>query len=99
MYAIVNRLPLGKPLDAEILRKMEDFLARTRRENPDFLDARLISVSDTVAIVVAFYTTREALDEISSRVAGPWFAEHVRPYLAGPVDRQVGEVVAHLATS
>lgn len=97
MHAIVNRLTLGKPLDAAVLRKMEDFLARTRRENPDFLDAKVVRVSDTVAIVIALYTTREAMDEISSRVAGPWFAENVRPYLAGPVDRQVGEVVVQLA--
>jgi hypothetical protein len=77
---------------------LEDFLTRTRRENPDLLDVRIISVSDTVAIALAFYTTREALDDISSRVAAPWFAEHVRPYLAGPVDRQVGRVVVPLTT-
>ena len=98
MYGLVNRLTLAKPLDAEILRRMEDFLTRTRRENPGLVDARIISISDTVAIAVAFYTTREAPDDISSRVAAPWFAEHVRPYLAGPVDRQVGQVVAQLTT-
>ena len=44
MYAIVNRLTLGKPFDAEVLRKMEDFLTRMHRENPDLLDARIIRV-------------------------------------------------------
>jgi hypothetical protein len=93
MHALVNKLTLAKPLDAEVLRKLEDFLTQMRREHPDFLDGRVIRVSDTSVIMVAFYATREALDEISSKVAAPWFAEHVRPYLGGPADRQVGEVV------
>jgi hypothetical protein len=97
MHAIVNKLTLGKPLDDEILRKMErEFFPRAREANPGFLDARVVRVSDTEVIRLAFYTTREALDEVSSKVAGPWFAEHVRPYLAGPVQRSVGEVIARM---
>jgi hypothetical protein len=97
MHAIVNKLTLGKPLDDEILRKMErEFFPRAREANPGFLDARVVRVSYTYVILLAFYTTREALDEVSSKVAGPWFAEHVRPYLAGPVQRSVGEVIARM---
>ncbi len=94
MHAIVNRLTLSKPFDAEAVRKVEDFLQRTQRENPDFLGGHLVRISDTVVIMLAYYASREALDEISKRVAGPWFAENIRSYLAGPVERQVGEVVA-----
>jgi hypothetical protein len=99
MHAIINRLTLTKPFDAELLRKMEDFLIRVRRDNPGLIDAKVVKVSETVAIVLALYATREVLDEVSSKLAGPWFAEHVRPYLAGPVDRQVGEVIAQMPAS
>ncbi len=67
------------------------------RQRPEFIDLQLVRVSDTEAIFLVFFTTREALDELSSEVAAPWFAEHVRPYLAGPVQRSVGEVVVHAA--
>jgi len=52
-------------------------------------------VSETETVSLTFFASREALDEVSSKVAGPWFAENVRPHLAGPVERTVGEVVAH----
>jgi hypothetical protein len=40
---------------------------------------------------------REVLDEVSSKVAAPRFAEHMRPYLAGPASRSVGEVVVDVS--
>jgi hypothetical protein len=93
MHAIVTKMTLGKPVDAPLLRSIEEgFLSQARRR-PEFLDLKLVRVSDTEAIFLVFFTTREALDEMSRDVAGPWFAEHVRPYLAGPVERSVGEVV------
>lgn len=95
MHAVVTKLTLAKPLDDELLRRMErEFFPAARESNPGFLDARVIVVSDTEAILVAYYTTREVLDEVSSKVASPWFAANVRPYVAGPVQRSVGEVVA-----
>ena len=95
MYAIVNRLTLTKPFDPELLRRMdEEFFPSARKASTGFLGAHVVGVSDTEAIVLAFYTTREVLDEVSSKIAGPWFAENIRPYLAGPVQRSVGEVIA-----
>jgi hypothetical protein len=99
MHAVVNRITLGKPVDDALVRKLEDDLGPRMRARPGFVEARLVRVSDTEAIILVLFTTREALDEISKNVAAPWFAEHVRPYLAGPVQRSVGEVVAHIATS
>lgn len=94
MHAIVTKLKLGKPLDDEVMRKMEhEFFPRAKASNPGFLGAKVVRVSDTELILVAFYTTREVLDEVSSKIAGPWFAENVRPHLAGPVERSVGEVI------
>jgi hypothetical protein len=97
MQAIVTHLTLGKPLDDAILRKIEADLGARARANADFVELRIVRVSDTEAISLAFFRTREALDDFSSKVAGPWFAENVRPYLGGPVQRSVGEVIATIA--
>ena len=45
------------------------------------------------------YKTREALDEISKNVGAPWFAEHIRPFMAGPVSRSIGEIVGGALTA
>lgn len=93
MHVVVTRMTLAKPVDDALLGKIEEgFLARAR-QRPEFVDLQLVRVDDTEAIFLVFFTTREALDEVSSTIAAPWFAEHVRPYLAGPVQRSVGEVV------
>jgi hypothetical protein len=97
MHVIVNKLTLGKPIDAELLRKVEDDFCPLVRKVQGFVDLQLVSVSDSEAIVLAFFATREALDEVSSTIAGPWFAANVRPYLAGPVQRSVGEVAFRAA--
>jgi len=98
MHAIVNTLKLARPLDDQILRKVkEEFFPRAREANAGFLGAKLVRVSELEVVVLAFYANREVLDEVSSKIAGPWFAENVRPYLAGPVSRSVGEVVVDVS--
>jgi len=97
MYAIVNKITLATPLDAAILSKIEkELFPRAREANPGFLDAHVVRISDSEVVLFALYATMEALDDVSKNVAGPWFAENVRPYLAGPVDRKVGEVIARM---
>ncbi len=97
MHAIVTRMTLAKPVDDAFLRLIEDGFMPHARKEPEFVDLQLVRVSDTEAIFLVSFTTREALDDLSSRVAAPWFAEHLRPYLAGPVQRSVGEVAYHAA--
>jgi len=97
MFAVVNKLTLGKPVDAALVTKLEQELGPRMCQSPDFIDVRLVSVSDSEAILVVLFTTREALDELSKNIAGPWFAENVMSYLSGPVQRSVGEVVSHVA--
>jgi len=94
MYAVVNKLTLGKPIDDALRRALETEFYPQVRGKPGFVDAHLVVVSETEAIVVGLYATREAMDDISKNVAAPWFAQHVRPYLAGPVQRSTGEVVS-----
>ena len=93
MHAVVTKLTLAKPIDPALLEKLAEFVPQMQK-HAGFLDLQLIRVSDSEAIALGFYSTREVLDDLSSKVAAPWFAEHVRPYLAGPVERAVGEVIA-----
>ena len=97
MHAVVNKLSLGKPLDQSLLDKMVQDMGPLLSDSPEFVSVQLVSVSDDEAIIIALYKTLEGLNDLSKNVAGPWFAEHVRPYLAGPVDRLVGEVVLNYA--
>lgn len=94
MHAVVNKLTLGKPIDDELLRELEQSFYPQLRDQPGVVDMKLVRVSDSEVILLAFFASREAMDSISSNVAAPWFAEHVRPYLAGPVQRVTGEVIA-----
>ena len=93
MHAVVNKLTLAKPIDDALLAKLKTFYQGLRDE-PEVVDSMIVSVSDTEAIAIALFHTREGMDRFSREVAAPWFAENVRPYLGGPVSRVVGEVVA-----
>lgn len=92
MHAVVNKMILSRQLDDELLRQLEDELAPRMRAEAGFAGAKIVRVSDTEAIFLVYFTTREELERISRDVAAPWFAERVRPYLGGPVQRSVGEV-------
>ena len=95
MHAVINHLPLHKTTDWPALALLfQTFEEKTRTAHPAFRGVTLIRVDDDHAILVVIFDTREALDEISKNVAGPWFAENVRPLLAGAVSRSVGEVIA-----
>lgn len=63
-------------------------------ERPDFRGGGLERVGDMQAILLVLFNDRKSLDDISRNIAASWFAEHVRPHLAGPVNRQAGEIVA-----
>ncbi len=95
MHAVINHLPLQKTTDwAALSRAFERFEAMLRAQNPSFRGGTLIRAGDDAGILVVTFDSREALDTISKNVAAPWFADHVRPLLAGAVSRSVGEVVA-----
>ena len=73
---------------------VEAFEAMLRPQYPSFRGCTLIRAGDDAGILVVTFDSREALDDISKNVAAPWFAENVRPLLAGAVSRSVGEVIA-----
>jgi hypothetical protein len=94
MHAVVNKLTLAKPLDEALIQKVESDLVPRMRAQKGFSGMQIVRVTDAEAILLVFFETREALDELSRSVAAPWFADNVRPYLGGPVQRSVGEVVS-----
>ena len=100
MHAVINHLPLLKTTDwAELARTFETFETMLQAKYPGFRGCTLIREADDAGILVVTFDTREDLDNISKNVAAPWFAEHVRPLLAGAVSRSVGEVVVGSALS
>jgi len=95
MHVVVNHLPLQKAIDwGALAHTVGTFESLLRDQYPGFRGCSLIRVADDAAILVVSYDNREDLEHISRHVAAPWFAEHVRPLLAGPVSRSVGEAVA-----
>jgi hypothetical protein len=95
MHAVINHLPLQQSTDWTALsRTIEEFEATLLARYPAFRGITLVRVDDDAGILVVTFDTQEALDSISKNVAAPWFAEQVRPLLAGAVSRSVGEVVA-----
>jgi hypothetical protein len=93
MHAVINHLPIKTDTDWMALANKVDALNAAIIDS-NFRGLSLIRASDNEAIVLVLFTTRFALDKISRDIAAPWFAENIRPYLAGPVSRSVGEVVA-----
>lgn len=95
MHVVVNKLPLKEGIDwPEFQSKIDQFNEQVSSERPECRGVSLVRVNDTSAILVVLFEDRESLNDISSNLAAPWFAEHMMQYVAGPVDRQVGEIVA-----
>jgi hypothetical protein len=58
------------------------------------VDARLVKVDETRAILVLTFPDLDTEERVKSEVGGPWMREHVVPLLAEPPERASGEVVA-----
>lgn len=90
---VVNTLELSKPIGSDLIHMIEaDFLPRMRARQ-GFISFMLIRNSEQEAVVVVVYSDHAAMAEIGKNVAGPWFTEHVRPYLAAEGKRTVGNLV------
>lgn len=95
MYAVVNHLPIRPDADwQDIRRKFGKFAEATRKDYPKLKVAVLLKPSETEAIFVGVYDDQATAEHVSANVAAPWFAENIRPYLAGAAQRSVGEVIA-----
>jgi hypothetical protein len=98
MHTVVNHLPIKPEADwAEMASKFDAFVGEVRAAFPTIRTAQLLKASDAEAIVVITYEDEPTMRHVSSSVAAPWFAEHIRPYLSAPVNRSVGEMIAGFA--
>lgn len=94
MYAVVNRLPIRPDADwQDIAGKFGKFATETRKAYPKLKVAVLMKASEAEAIFVGVYEDQASAEHVSANVASPWFAENIRPYLAGPAQRSVGPVI------
>ncbi len=98
MHAVVNHLPIRPDADwTDIASKFDGFAASVKHDFPQMKTAVLLKVSDTEAIFVGVYADLETMQHVSTNVAAPWFAQNIRPYLAGPAARSAGEVIGGFA--
>ncbi len=95
MMVVVNRLPLAKPIDAELLTKIQtDFLPGIS-QLLGFKSFQLVRSSEAEAVVIVHYEDAASMRDIGTNYASPWFLSHVRPYLAGQGQRTVGELICN----
>jgi len=95
MHIVVNRFTLAAGADWPKLEAAVDtFQVRVSAQRPEFRGVSLVREGGNEAIFLVLVDDLESLNEISRNIAAPWFAEHFKPYLAAPVDRHVGEIVA-----
>lgn len=64
MHAVINKLTLGKPVDGALVRKVREFVV-TFKQHPEIVDAQLVVVSDTDAVFLVHFITREVPGRIS----------------------------------
>ena len=91
MRIAVNHLSFAEPIPASVIESAQDAVRAVVEAGG--LDARLVEVDETHAILVLTFPDVETEERIKS-VGGPWMREHVVPLLAGPTERASGEVVA-----
>ena len=95
MYVVVNHLRLREALPEAVLRSArKEALPRMREAGCRSLS--LVRIDDLHWILLIVFDEREALDEATRTIGGPWMTEHVVPLLASPTERSVGEIVASL---
>jgi hypothetical protein len=92
MRIAVNHLTFAEPIPASVIESAQDAVRAVVEAGG--LDARLVKLDETHAILVLTFPDVETEERIKSEVGGPWMREHVVPLLAGPTERASGEVVA-----
>jgi hypothetical protein len=92
MRMVVNHLTFAEPIPSSVIESARDAVQAVVEAGG--LDARLVKVDETRAILVLTFPDLETEERIKSEVGGPWMREHIVPLLAEPTERASGEVVA-----
>ncbi|MCV2866860.1 hypothetical protein [Defluviimonas sp. WL0075] len=95
MHIVINTLSIKPDADwATLARLFDGFCDGARPDHPGLVGAQIVQSGPEEAILIISFSDAETMASFSSTVAAPWFAEHVRPFLAGPANRKTGAVVA-----
>jgi hypothetical protein len=93
MYSVVNHMRLSKPLDGDIIDRMNSELMPNIAEMPGAVEALCVQVAEDGIVVVVVCESAEALERVHQEVGSPWVGQNLKPYLAS-TDRKVGPVIA-----
>jgi hypothetical protein len=93
MYAVVNHMKLSRPLDNNIIGRMNSELMSNLSKMPGVADALCVQVADDGIVIIVICESEESLERAHQEVGSPWVGENLTPYLAG-TDRKVGPVIA-----
>jgi hypothetical protein len=93
MHAVVNTLRLAKPIPDEIWARAEQEVGVKARTIEGFRGMQVVRLAEDEIVLLVFADDAPTLDVIATEVGGPWMVANVIPYLAGPPQRRVGEVV------
>jgi hypothetical protein len=93
MHAVVNHMKLSRPLDPDIVGRMNSELMAGIAKMPGVATALCVQVGDDGIVVVVVCESDEFLERVHQEVGLPWVRENLKPYLAS-TDRKVGPVIA-----
>jgi len=100
MHSVVNHVPIRPGADwDEMIRLIESLGRDILAAHAEVISMQVVRASDEEAILVINFADETGMKDFSSNIAGPWFAEHIRPFMGGPADRKTGEVVTHYQRS
>jgi hypothetical protein len=93
VFAVVNTMSLARPIEPEVLTRMQAEMMHDARNVPGFVSASFIGVAEDTAVMVVVAETAEAVRELHETVGSPWIGANLTPYLTA-ADRKVGPVLA-----
>jgi hypothetical protein len=93
MYAVVNHMKLSRPLDDNIIERMNSELMSNLSKVPGVAHGLCVQVADDGIVIIVICESAEALERAHQEVGSPWVGENLAPYLAG-TDRKTGPVIA-----
>jgi hypothetical protein len=93
MYAVVNHMKLSKPLDENIIRRMNTELMTDLVKLPGVAHALCVQVADDGIVISVICDSEESLERAHQEVGSPWVGQNLSLYLVS-TDRKTGPVIA-----
>ena len=93
MYAVVNHMKLSRPLDDNIIGRMNSELMSNLSKMPGVAHGLCVQVADDGIVIIVICESEESLERVHQGIGSPWVGENLAPYLAS-TDRKTGPVIA-----